>query len=256
MAYHHTCGTCGGTYDQLKSVARDWRQYCCKDCERKAEKARGLARDTQGLLPRPTVEAVAVQSPTYTTPSGGLGFHWPSVGGPKGAPIVAPRKSCIHDGREVALTLRKGQVKVYGARATSLMAPGAVVTHLDLIIDASGNVTPKNRFVESTGRRYQDLNRYVFPEVIRLHWPDMTAPEHVGIRFWIRLLALLPGHVAISCIGSHGRTGTAMAALLVADGMEAEVAIKTVRDKHCHHAIETAAQADYIRGLAAQLSQE
>lgn len=275
--YRGTCGECGRTFDQLKSTAKEWREFCSKDCERKAAKHGRRddqhrrddqgRRDDHGPLPVPTRETEPVvytrdpvSSPTHTTRSGGLGFSWPVSAvvpaPPKGAPLMAPRKSCVHDGQSPAFTLRGGQVHIYGARATSLMAPGASLGHLDLIIDASGDVTAKGRFVDiAAGKRFQELNRYVFPEVVRLNWPDMTAPSHVGIGFWSRLLAILPGHVCLSCIGSHGRTGTAMAALLVADGMEAEVAIKAVRDKHCHHAIETAAQGDYIRGLEKQRKQ-
>ena len=125
------------------------------------------------------------------------------------------------------------------------------MAHLDLIVDCAGLVNG-GKFVagSNNGRLTRTLNLAAFPDVIRLTWPDMTAPVTVGIRFWSRLLAILPSHTAICCVGSHGRTGTAIACLLVAAGMDADRAIAEVRTRHCRRAIETTGQEAYIRQLA------
>lgn len=151
-----------------------------------------------------------------------------------------------HDGKKLAFELRDGKVRIYGAQGSKLA--NGDVSHLDLILDLAGLVKPR-RFILSGPRRFTGLNPIAYPDVVSLHWPDMTAPKHVHLPFWIRLLEQLQGDVAIACMGSHGRTGTAMAALLVADGKAADEAMQIVRSKHCGRAIETAEQESYIRDL-------
>lgn len=149
-----------------------------------------------------------------------------------------------HDGQTPVWTFADGRV-LYGAQGSKLNTPGAL-DHVDLVLDCAGMV--KDPFVDYATVKYRGK---LGPDLIRLRWPDMTAPVHVGIRFWQRLYAALPGQTVVCCVGSHGRTGTALACLLVASGMDPELAIKTIRDKHCPRAIETAEQEKYVRQLAA-----
>jgi len=88
--------------------------------------------------------------------------------------------------------------------------------------------------------------------VIRLDWPDMTAPNYVPIQFWVKLRSVLSGNVAVACFGAHGRTGTCIAAILIADGRSAKEAIEVVRVNHCTRAIETIEQERYLERLAVQ----
>jgi hypothetical protein len=178
---------------------------------------------------------------------GGGGVEW----GPQ-TKMVGGRPACDnggqgHDGRTPFHTLAGGKV-LYGARGSNLAH--ANLEHLDLIIDCAGVVAESGRFVKSAPARYRGLKDGLLPDVIRLDWPDMSAPVHVGIRWWMRLLELLPAHTCVCCVGGHGRTGTALAALLVASGMDAETAIRTVREQHCRRAIETQGQEAYVKGLA------
>jgi hypothetical protein len=164
-------------------------------------------------------------------------------------PVVAG--GCNHTAQQPALTVHGGRRKLYGAQGGKLKAEG--LTHIDLIIDLAGLVSLPKPFVMSTSaraRKYASLNHYASPDLIRLDWPDMTAPVHVPISFWLRLWAMLPEHTVVACMGGHGRTGTALAALLVADGREGQEAIDMVRTKHCPRAIETARQEAYIKQLA------
>lgn len=160
------------------------------------------------------------------------------------------RSGCHHTGVKPFRTLANGKT-LYGAAGGKLMAHGADVDHLDLIIDCAGLVTRKP-FVKSGGVRFRGLDTLTFPEVMRLDWPDATAPVRVRLRFWSRLRDIMPQNVCVACFGSHGRTGTALAALLIADGMTAEEAIETVRKDHCQRAIETKAQEDYLKSLAGE----
>lgn len=154
---------------------------------------------------------------------------------------------CDHRALMVIHTL-KGEKCLYGAQGAKLADTYAKVDHLDLILDLAGMVRPK-RFIVQGPRRYQSLNAWAYPEVVNLHWPDMTAPKGVPLVFWQKLLAQLPHHTAIACIGGHGRTGTCLACLMVADGMDPERAISLVREKHCGKAIESVEQENYIKRL-------
>lgn len=161
-------------------------------------------------------------------------------------------KSCVHDAKASCLGLTwKGQVKrLYGAQGGQLMHPKVRTSHLGLIIDCAQLVKPRQVFILSAPKRYHGLaDALRGPDILSLHWPDMSAPWHVGIQFWKQLLDLMPEHTACCCVGGHGRTGTALASLLVASGLEPDVAISMVREKHCNKAIETTEQSDYVKAL-------
>lgn len=172
----------------------------------------------------------------------------------KGAPLVA-RKDCIHDGTKVSLTLHNGK-RVYGARGLTIKSP-AQVSHVGLIVDCAAAIRIDSSFIRSDSGALRSIllpderpgaEAKGWPEVLSLRWPDQTAPK-VGYSFWKRLHLALPSDTLVCCIGSHGRTGTAMACLLVADGMDPDDAIRTVRKHHCARAIETPGQEAYIRQL-------
>lgn len=92
-----------------------------------------------------------------------------------------------------------------------------------------------------------------YPEVLRVQCPDYKAPL-VSPLFWAELLGLFPkgATVLCTCMGGHGRTGTAMASLLAADTMTASEAIKEVRSSYCDSAIEAEEQEKYILQVYAQ----
>jgi hypothetical protein len=200
-----------------------------------------------GDLRGKAVETKVIDSDTWKFPqahTGPSGYAEP-VGASLRVPRPAGLPSCEHRGLVPVLTLNDGR-ELYAAQGAKLDR----ADHLDLIVDCAGLVNGR-KFVTSNNPRYRTLNALAFPDVIRLAWPDMTAPTHVGLRFWVRLHGMLPQRTAIACVGGHGRTGTALACLLVVDGMAAEDAIKTVREKHCTKAIETIPQEQYIKRLAA-----
>jgi hypothetical protein len=84
--------------------------------------------------------------------------------------------------------------------------------------------------------------------VLLLDWPDMQPPT-VGLNFWIALWSMLPEKTAVCCHGGHGRTGTCIAALMIASGSDYYEAIETVRTKHCKKAVETVRQEEYLHGI-------
>lgn len=101
---------------------------------------------------------------------------------------------------------------------------------------------------------------FAMPRGVRLDWADQSAPFGVTIAFWQALLNALPegtaeepAKVIVSCQGGHGRTGTALAALLItaSEGQYgASDAARIVRSTHCKQSIESKSQMDYLLDLA------
>ncbi len=85
---------------------------------------------------------------------------------------------------------------------------------------------------------------------VYIDWPDYSIPnddgELVEVVKWV-LEELRNGTTfEAACLGGHGRTGTFIACLLVAQGISPGEAIEYVREKHCKEAIESSKQVDYV----------
>jgi hypothetical protein len=83
-------------------------------------------------------------------------------------------------------------------------------------------------------------------------WPDYSVPRDcetlfAGLRWLVGQVA--HQRVEIGCFGGHGRTGSALAGLLVAQGIDPDVAIRRVRTEYCFEAIETTEQEALLRLL-------
>jgi len=91
-----------------------------------------------------------------------------------------------------------------------------------------------------------------FVDSILIETEDYSAPR-VALPFWSGLLLDIreQGYreVIFTCLGGHGRTGTGMASLLIASGIDAEKSIEIVRNAYCNLAIETKIQEDYLKSL-------
>ena len=90
-----------------------------------------------------------------------------------------------------------------------------------------------------------------------IDWKDGAAPP-LRATFWLDLAKYIPEHynyLGVCCMGGHGRTGTALACLMLAyikHGMwepkdPKKSIVELVRKAHCKEAIETATQTNYIR---------
>lgn len=95
------------------------------------------------------------------------------------------------------------------------------------------------------------------PPAMVLDWPDYGNPPVVPA-FWLSLHNILaaraakskkPLNVVLFCQGGHGRTGTALASIMVACGTEARTALKFIWDVYCREAVETQGQEDYVYKL-------
>ncbi len=88
-----------------------------------------------------------------------------------------------------------------------------------------------------------------------LDWPDFGVPADpdavVAALRALRERAAAGERVEIGCLGGHGRTGTALAALAVIAGHPADDAVAWVRDAYCARAVETPEQEAFVRELPA-----
>lgn len=90
--------------------------------------------------------------------------------------------------------------------------------------------------------------------VRRIRWPDFGLPldraDAVAALTEALGAARAGGRVEIACRGGRGRTGTALAALAVLDGVEPADAVPWVRRVYDRAAVETSWQARWVRSIA------
>lgn len=166
---------------------------------------------------------------------------------------------CIHAGNAPLF-------EISGARVFCLQEKRVEHYKYDLVIDLTNWYRSRDKAIFP--ERYESLSRFVGPSAntMFLPWEDHSVPPTV-FQFWAELYGLLKGDVAICCVGSHGRTGTAAALLWAIKLMESASpdvrsawgknprgyaqaygfeAVDLVRKFHCSKAVETAAQRDYV----------
>ena len=81
-------------------------------------------------------------------------------------------------------------------------------------------------------------------------WPDYEVPR-VRPTFWLALHEFIKQNlwteICFHCMHAHGRTGTAMSAMLVAiGGYSAKDAVELVRAFHCEDSVESPQQCHYL----------
>jgi len=90
-------------------------------------------------------------------------------------------------------------------------------------------------------------------------WADMSVPddmeEFVTLVKWMLTQIVQGERVEIGCFGGHGRTGTLIAAILIAQGLTAAQAVNKVRTQYCQEAIETARQVNYLVAFDMEVNQ-
>jgi len=99
--------------------------------------------------------------------------------------------------------------------------------------------------------------RDLFPDLLILDVPDGYPPP-VDATFLRRLVDRIltrydkPARVLLFCTGGHGRTGAMAAGLIAVIDASIIDPIRFVRSRYCERAIETRAQADWVRGILKQ----
>lgn len=85
---------------------------------------------------------------------------------------------------------------------------------------------------------------------IMVPWPDFGIPQ-VDMSFWTELHCYILDQgwkdVCFHCQAGHGRTGTALATMLIAnEEISADGALWYIRTNYCEHAVETEEQCLYL----------
>ena len=117
------------------------------------------------------------------------------------------------------------------------------------VLNCSGTrlKSKEHRIPFKWGGKYENVAiREIF-----LDW-DNNEPPEIAPEFWGELVAELKSSktsVLVCCMGGHGRTGTALASMLIADGWTATEAIHYIWDIYCKDAVETQSQVDYLKKL-------
>ncbi|MEH0983033.1 protein-tyrosine phosphatase family protein [Micromonospora sp. CPCC 205556] len=87
----------------------------------------------------------------------------------------------------------------------------------------------------------------------RIRWPDFWVPLDRADALDALDEALRRAHagsrVEVACRGGVGRTGTALAALAVLDGLPSDDAVRWVRERYHPRAVETPWQRRWLRRL-------
>lgn len=85
-------------------------------------------------------------------------------------------------------------------------------------------------------------------------WEDWGVPENMPcLRRALTWLLQQIGDgkvVEVGCMGGHGRTGTALACMVVLKGLTAKKAINRIWSDYCEEAIETQRQIEFVKAFA------
>lgn len=87
----------------------------------------------------------------------------------------------------------------------------------------------------------------------RIRWPDFWVPSNrrdaLDALHEAHRRAHAGDRVEVACRGGVGRTGTALAALAILDGLTPAAALSWVRANYHHRAVETPWQRWWLRGV-------
>lgn len=112
---------------------------------------------------------------------------------------------------------------------------------------ASGSLLVSPGFTATFARKS------IQPRIVLYPWEDWGVPENpklfVRVVRWVLAQVKKGTVVEVACMGGHGRTGTALATILVIQGFEARAAIRRVRRSYCEEAIESDKQLAFLRAL-------
>jgi hypothetical protein len=91
----------------------------------------------------------------------------------------------------------------------------------------------------------------VLTQQVLLEWPDFGTPDLeytplVDIVKWMLDQLAAGKTLETGCMGGHGRTGTMLACLLVAQGIPPGTALERVRKDHCTKAVENEKQGQFV----------
>ena len=131
------------------------------------------------------------------------------------------------------------------------------LTPQDLIVNCSGLLYTVKPFV-TRFPSWMNLSSGTeqTPEQLLLEWKDMSVPpDTINLEFWETIIEQAIEHgitrIICCCGAGQGRTGTALAAFLMATGAthDPELAIAYIRGTYSSKAIENKSQENYVFDL-------
>lgn len=156
--------------------------------------------------------------------------------------MIFDRGICCHKPTEVTTI---GSVSFYGASQS-----GATFFDGDVMINFTkfSDIPSVMQIPELA--KFVKLKQY---KEIMVPWPDFGLPQ-VDIEFWPALYYYLESNsfdkVCFHCEAGHGRTGTALSAMLISvKGLSIIEAVGLVRNVYCKEAVETSEQLEYLLKL-------
>lgn len=149
---------------------------------------------------------------------------------------------CLHYPQKV---MEIGGIEYYAASES-----GIPEFNGDLVVNFSGrpnipNLNPKfSTLLEHFNIPFQE---------IMIPWPDFETPM-TKASIWRALHEMVKSNgfkrVCLHCQGGHGRTGTALASLIIATvGKNANEAVDYIREIYCRKAVETYDQCIYLQEM-------
>lgn len=126
-----------------------------------------------------------------------------------------------------------------------------VLNDFDIVLNLTGNKVSRCHDIPVKAlKKWESKEKF---KEICLDWPDhgiVSLPR----QFWKELFTFIKTgkkKMVVFCIGGHGRTGTAIASLLVTGfNYQPQDACKWIWDNYCKEAIETSGQINYVYNLA------
>ena len=183
-----------------------------------------------------------------TVPKQPVGYNYDASGKPFVSEYSGVWAKCWHKPTHVI------NGRTWGVWAGTKSDCMSTALDYDVLLNVSNgfNVVPQHDIPFKWARKYSETQT----KEIMLDWPDQDAPI-INPLFWKDLIKQLETNrqkMLIFCIGGHGRTGTAIACLLIAAfGWTAQQAKDWVWTNYCKEAIETLVQENYLNTVYAAL---
>ncbi len=150
-----------------------------------------------------------------------------------------------HEGN--VLVFKKGNIVFYGGGLNR----GASLENVDFLIDVGSGLWDETKIVKSSKENLEMKIDYV-----KVDWKDYEAPRYLKKEWWLKLIEVLEQlaqgkeeyKVLVSCLGGHGRTGTALA-ILYGLITGSKTPVKDIRKLYCEKAVESKAQVKYLEKI-------
>ncbi len=157
--------------------------------------------------------------------------------------VYTPKPPCVHKKTPI---FKASGLNFYASKKDgfqTLNPPASQTLYIDCVGHLDRNPIKSPKFADDL----MDLGL----NSISIDWPDYGIPN-INPEFFKRVIQIAKKNklqnIVAFCMGSHGRTGTALALLALASGRvkTAKQAISFIRKEHCDRAIEGDKQEQYI----------